>query len=109
MTVIKATCPECGDVDLSPSDLVIEVEETLSGPVRMFAFDHAACATHVRGYPSEESAIALEKAGVRVLHFRLPAEAREPHEGPTITEDDVIGFGRWLEQVEDPIRHLVAA
>ena len=109
MTTIKATCPECGDVELTPADVRVEVEETLAAPVSVFAFDCRFCDTHVRGPVDQPTADALTRAGARTVHFRLPAEVREPHEGQPLTEDEVIAFGRWLEKAADPIRHVAAA
>ena len=109
MTTIKATCPDCGDVTLTIADVRLEVEETLTESVTCFAFECRACERHVRGEATPEVVRSLSRAGATVRHFRLPAEAREAHSGPVISEDDVIQFGQWLEQTPDPIRALVPA
>ncbi|CAB4938320.1 MAG: hypothetical protein F2842_03520 [Actinobacteria bacterium] len=109
MTTIKATCPECGDVELTPAEVRVEVEETLAAPVSAFAFECRVCATHVRGPVDQPTAAALTRSGARTVHRRLPAEVREPHAVTPLTEDEVIAFGRWLEQSVDPIRHVLAA
>ena len=109
MTTIKATCPQCGDVDLTPRDLVLDVEETLSAPVNSFVFHCRCCESQVRGEATVEVARSLERAGVRIRLHRLPAEVRETHVGPAISEDEVIAFGRLLEEANDPMRYLVSA
>jgi len=103
MTTIRATCPDCGDVDLTPGDLRLEVLETLAAPERLFSFHCRGCEAQVVGEASSEAARSLERAGVVVRHVRLPAEAREPHEGPRLTEDDLIAFGLRLQAADDPI------
>ena len=109
MNTIKATCPQCGDVDQTPRDLVLVVEETLSAPLNSFVFHCHGCEAQVRGEATLEVARSLERAGVPLRLHRLPAEAREAHVGPVISEDDVIAFGRFLEEANDPMRYLVSA
>lgn len=109
MTTIKATCPECGDVDLTPAEVRLEVRETLAGPLSDFAFDCRTCEAHVRGEATDDIVRSLERAGVLVRLTRLPAEVREEHQGAPISEDEVIAFGQWLESAIEPIRALQPA
>jgi hypothetical protein len=108
-TTIKATCPECGDVDLTPAAVRLMTFDTLSGPRHSFMFDCRACESHVTGTATAMIAAALRRAGVTEQFRPMPAEAREMHTGAPICEDDVIAFGMWLEGANDPIDHVVAA
>jgi hypothetical protein len=108
-TTIKATCPQCGDVDLKPAELRLITTDTLTGQQHTFRFDCRACESHVQGAASVDIAAALRRSGVQEQFRRLPAEVREPHTGEPICEDDVIAFGMWLESAQDPINDVVAA
>lgn len=95
MTVIKASCPICGDVELTPRQVRLV---TSNLPERSFySFDCDGCGEQVRKPAGEEVVRLLTVGGVVAERLQVPAEALEEHRGPKLTWDDVIDFSTWLE------------
>jgi hypothetical protein len=109
MTTIKATCPVCGDVDLTPADLTLVVAERLGWSVYLFTC--ATCVTVVRKPADDEVVALLTQAGVRLERLDVPeefVEAREQAErARSITEDEALDFALWLGAHEDIVTALV--
>lgn len=93
MTTIKATCPVCGDVDLTPNDVRLTVAESAGWAT--YTFRCTECHDDIEKPADEEVVALLSSAGVVI--DRVPAEALEGHAGPTFTYDDVLDFALWLE------------
>ena len=104
MTTIKATCPICGDVDLTPRDVVLTVVEP-AGAAR-YAFTCPECSDAVTKPADEDVVALLASAGVRITRHYVPAEALEPHHGAPLTYDDLLDFALWLEHAPDPLAAL---
>ncbi len=104
MTTIKATCPICGDVDLTPCDVTLTVTEP-SGAAH-YSFRCPACSDCVRKPADEDVVALLASAGVRISRTHVPAEALEPHPWGPLTYDDLLDFALWLEQARDPLATL---
>jgi hypothetical protein len=97
MTIIKATCPTCGDVELARDQVQLVVH-----PVRersFYGFTCGTCGTDVRKPAGEEVVRLLTLGGVVAERVKIPAEALEEREGPALTADDVLDFTAWLEGV----------
>jgi hypothetical protein len=95
MTIIKATCPCCGDVELTRDQLRLVVH-----PVRdrsFYAFTCPACQDDVRKPAGAEVIRLLKLGGVEPEQVDVPAEATQVHEGPVLTEDDLLDFCRWIQ------------
>ncbi len=95
MALIRATCSECGDVELRSSDLQVRIcSDTGDGT---YIFRCPVCRmTDVKD--AEDQVIdILVRAGVRYVEWRLPAELGERPTGETITHDDVLDFHEVLE------------
>jgi len=96
MTVIKATCPSCGDVELTPAQVRLV---TSNVPDRSYySFTCGACGDLVRKPAGDEVVRLLRVGGVVAERVHVPAEALEQHDGPALTWDDVIDFSAWLGQ-----------
>jgi hypothetical protein len=89
-TQIKATCPDCGEVNLTPEDvqLMVCTVQTLS----YYAFDCGGCVRQVRKPADDRIVTLLKSGGVRVQRWRIPAEALEEKNGPAVGYDDVLDF-----------------
>lgn len=90
MTVIKASCPLCLDVDLAPEGVrlvVCSVEEW-----SFYEFRCPTCHDSVTKPASPEAVALLASGGVKVHVWRIPAEALELHDGPRLGVDDLIDF-----------------
>ena len=94
MTTIKASCPTCGEVELTPADVALVV--CTSAPLSYYAFHCAGCASEVRK-PADDHVVALlVSGGVPAQVWELPAEALEEHTGPQLSYDDLLDFALHL-------------
>lgn len=93
MTTIKATCPVCGDVDLSPDDVRLTVAESAGWAT--YTFTCTTCNDAIEKPADDEVVALLSSAGVVI--DEVPAEALETHQGPSLSYDDVLDFALWLE------------
>ncbi len=106
MTTIKATCPECGEVDLTANDILLRIGA--SKAVNTYAFACPDCGDFVQKSADDRVVRLLLSGGVVPVPVHVPAEALEVHEGPIINHDDLIDFHQlletddWLDQVVGP-------
>ncbi|WP_369052112.1 MULTISPECIES: hypothetical protein [Kineococcus] len=99
MTTIKASCPCCGDVELTPKQVRLVV---CSAKDRSFyAFDCPKCRDEVRKPAGEDVVALLVSGGVAVERWVIPAEALEEHRGGAIAWDDVLDFALVLDSCDD--------
>jgi hypothetical protein len=94
MAVIRATCNECGDIELAP--LQVQVRVCLDDQRSSYAFRCPSC-SHPVARPVENRLVELlASSGSPVSLWHLPAELDEPHDGPEITHDDLLDFHELL-------------
>jgi uncharacterized protein YlaI len=96
VTTIRASCPTCGDVELTVKDVTVRVcAEDNSGT---YSFICPECA-HAVSKPAEPRIVdLLVSSGVRMSVWHLPAEMFEPHAaGDVISHDDLLDFHELLE------------
>lgn len=98
MATIKATCPMCGDVDLTARQVTVRVVDAIDDTLaqRTYAFECPGCHDTIRKPADAEVVRLLASAGVRVCHVEVPAEAREVHDGRPLGYDDLLDFALWL-------------
>lgn len=95
MAMIKATCPECGDVKLRSRDLTVRVcAETDQGS---YTFACPRCRERVAREATPRILSLLVSAGVHTEVWHQPAELLEPRDGPPISVDDLLDFHLMLE------------
>lgn len=102
MTTIKASCPSCGDVELTPQQVRLVVCSVKNWSY--YAFTCTSCLDEVRKPAGRDVVALLISGGVVAEPWNIPAEALEEHDGPLLCYDDVLDFALWLEQAD-----LVAA
>lgn len=102
MTTIKASCPGCGDVELTPAHVQLVVCTVKSWSY--YAFTCPECQETVRKPAGSDIVALLISGGVTAEPWTVPAEALEAHDGPTLSYDDVLDFALWLGSAD-----LVAA
>lgn len=103
MTPVKATCFDCGTVDLTVADinLTVPTDPKLSS----YTFTCPQCAAVVTRNADAKVRALLGTAGVVVL--RPPAEATEPHTGRPISYDDLIDLALALQRTDLIVREAL--
>ena len=95
MTIIKATCPVCGDVELTNEQVRLVMH-----PVRdrsFYSFVCGTCDDEVRKPAGPEVVRLLKLGGVVAETPEIPAEALEEHSGLPLSTDEVLDFISWIE------------
>jgi predicted RNA-binding Zn-ribbon protein involved in translation (DUF1610 family) len=109
MTRIRANCPDCGDVELAPDEMLIEVthdNDDLVGEGSNYRFVCPDCASTVRK-PADDRIVQLLISGGVPLQVtedpvEVPAPSSEhpeaPAPGPALTCDDLLDLHLLLRQ-----------
>ncbi len=95
-TIVKATCPTCGDIELAPPDLELRI---CSAPAAStYVFTCTVCVKVIAKSACDGRIVTLlTSVGVPTVHWELPAELTETHDGPPLTLDDLIDLRLALE------------
>jgi len=104
MATIRASCMECGDVELTTADLTVRVcSDDNRGT---YAFRCPGCTMAVVKQAEPRIVELLVASGVPLSTWRLPAELSEPRSGRPITHDDLLDFHdkladdeRWMHDL----------
>ena len=105
MATIRASCPDCGDVELTTPQMTVRVcAEDNRGS---YLFRCPSCATTVTKAAEQRIIDLLVSSGVRVDIWRLPLELRERPVGEPFTHDDLLSFHELLDS-EDWFDAVVA-
>lgn len=94
MTTIKASCPSCGDVELTPADVSLMV--CSHPPLSYYAFHCPTCTDEVRKPADDHVVSLLVSGGVAASVWELPAEVLEQKDGPRLSYDDLLDFALQL-------------
>ncbi len=96
MAKIRASCPTCGDVEMTTRDVQVMVCSTTNEG--SYAFLCPSCTLAV-SKPAELDVVDLLVAsGVRLSVWDMPAELAEGHSGPAICHDDLLEFHFQLQR-----------
>lgn len=103
-TLIRATCSECGDVELGTCDLIVRLWEDIESGT--YVFRCPTCDNPVVRPADRPTIDLLVSSGCRLEVWRTPAELEEEHPvGEPFTYDDLIDFhtqldgGDWFERL----------
>jgi len=100
MTTIRATCPTCGEVGLTPEEIELRVDSTDSS-ASFYAFACPSCFGTVRKPADERVVRLLISGGVEVLDAEPagppPRRRSERFDGPRISHDDLLDFHALLD------------
>lgn len=88
MTTIKASCPTCGEVELTSADIRLQVCNV--APLSHYSFTCPRCKDVVRKPADDHVVSLLLSGGVRAHTLEVPAEALEPKPGPALGYDDLL-------------------
>jgi hypothetical protein len=101
VTIIKASCPTCGDVLLQDHEVRYLLHPD---PARSFYQFTCSCGEVVRKPADAPVARLLVLGGVEPEV--IPAEAVEVHDGPPLTVED---WARFLTDLDDIPAEMIAA
>ena len=88
MPLIKASCPTCGDVELTLDQIRVLV--CSSDGQASYNFRCPTCAVRV-SKPAEKAVVdILVSAGVALSFWRMPSELEEEHAGDPISYDELM-------------------
>lgn len=90
MTTIRATCPTCGEVELTPDD--IELRVCTHAPASYYRFDCPLCHEEVQKPADDRVVQLLISGGVAATVWELPGEFQEQRDGAPLTMDDLLDF-----------------
>ena len=94
MATIRASCPDCGDVELTTKDVNVRVcSADNSGS---YTFRCPECRMAVVKPAEQRIVDLLVASGVRMTVWRLPAELNERRQGEPINHDDLLDFHNLL-------------
>jgi predicted RNA-binding Zn-ribbon protein involved in translation (DUF1610 family) len=96
MTTIKATCPGCGEVDLTAEDILLRIGG--ASLTNSYGFSCPDCGDYIEKPADDRIVRLLLSGGVMPMLIHVPAEALEVHEGPALTYDDLLSFHETLER-----------
>jgi hypothetical protein len=95
MATIRASCSECGDVELTTADVHVRV--CMADNRGTYAFRCPVCRMTVVKPAEPRTVDLLVASGVRYTTWALPAELTEPRGmGSPISHDDIIDFHELL-------------
>jgi hypothetical protein len=97
-STIKAICPTCGKIDLTPPDVSLRV--CTYADLAYYEFSCPGCKNIVRKPADDHDVSKLVSVGVLKEDWDVPAEALETHTGPAFTYDDVLDLHEALKRTE---------
>jgi hypothetical protein len=105
-TKIRATCPTCGEVELTPPDVELRVHRVEKHS--FYAFVCPACLATVTKPADKRVVRLLTSGGVPARPWNPPGEVLERRTGPALTWDDLLDLHLEL-QSPDWLARLQAA
>lgn len=98
MTTIKATCPECGEVNLTSDDIELRINIASGSSYGFLCGGIDGCGEYIVKKADERTVRLLLSGGVMPIMEHVPAEVLEPKTGPPINHDDLLAFHELLER-----------
>jgi hypothetical protein len=95
MATIRASCPDCGDVELTTQDMTIRV--CADDNRGSYGFRCPECSMTVSKQTEQRIVDLLVSSGVRMETWNLPLELRDRPVGEPLTHDDLLSFHELLE------------
>lgn len=98
MATVRASCPDCGDVELTTAEVRVMVCSTTNSG--SYAFRCPSCRLAVSKPTDSRVVDVLVASGATLAVWQEPAELSERHGGPAISYDDLLDFHFALERGE---------
>jgi predicted RNA-binding Zn-ribbon protein involved in translation (DUF1610 family) len=100
MTTIKATCPDCGEISLTPEDMELRVVPG-DDAASSYTFVCPDCGDRVRKPADERIVRLLISGGVPVVEGERNVEGPAPRfPFPALTHDDLLDFHTLIERAD---------
>ena len=96
MAIIRASCPDCGDVELTSRDVTVRVNSTTNEGT--YAFQCPECQLAVCKSAEPRIIDLLVSSGVELYVWTVPAELYEEHLGAPLNYDDLLTFHYEIQQ-----------
>ncbi len=106
VATIRASCPTCGDVELTSRQVTVRV--CAADNQGSYVFRCPECTMAVAKLADPKIVDLLVSSGVRLTVWHLPAELAETHDGAPITYDDLLEF-HYALQTEGWLERLVSS
>ena len=90
VATIRASCPTCGDVELTTGDVRVLLCSTTNEST--YAFQCPTCRVAVAKEAEARVVDVLVASGVELAIWQMPAEMEEAHHGRPISYDDLLRF-----------------
>lgn len=104
MAIIRASCPDCGDVELTSRDVTVRVNSATNDG--SYAFKCPECELAVCKAAESRIVDLLVSSGVELYVWTMPGELLEKRSGPAINYDDLLQFHYDL-QADDWLHKLI--
>lgn len=95
MTQIMATCPDCGEVRLTPDDVLLRIAPNRTE--HSYAFTCPTCEQFIKKPADTRVVRLLLSGGVMPLLDSIPAEALEVKNGPPLELEDILTLHETLQ------------
>lgn len=97
MTTIRANCPHCGEVSLTP--VMINLQTCLTQmDLSSYHFECPDCQQMIDKPATEHIVAMLMSGGVTSHQWTIPKEWFEPKRGPRIGYDDLLDLAMGMEK-----------
>jgi hypothetical protein len=96
MAMIRASCPDCGDVELTTREMTVRV--CVDDNRGSYLFRCPSCTMRVTKSAEPRIIDLLVSSGVVVEMWSLPLELHERPVGEPLTHDDLLSFHEVLVQ-----------
>src|SRR5690348_9320437 len=103
MTVVRATCPDCGDIRTSADKLTLRYVANTIYDRAVYRFICPQCNKIVVKPAEVQIATLLASSGVNIEEYELPLELLErpaEDDAPVISDDDIIDICLEIERDE---------
>ena len=98
MTTIKATCPTCGEVELTADDLTLMV--CSQAPLSYYAFRCPRCIEEIRKPADDHIISLLVLGGVCAMNWNILVEVFEEYDGLSISYDELLDFALAIDRTD---------
>jgi hypothetical protein len=96
MATIRASCDDCGDVELTTADVVVQV--CADDEQGSYSFQCPSCGSVVVKPAEPRTVDLLVASGVAFARWSVPAELLEPRGGGrAIDHDELLDFHQFLD------------